>query len=139
MICSIEQDLHRQKYREPRKGTLIKEEYIAIRSLRKNKNIVIKLADKDSAIVTMDKSLYINEGQKQLNNTQFYEQTSSDFTGEVIHRVNLHIRDMLQKGQISQNACNYWTTDIDRTQQFYLLPKIHKDPKNLPGKTYSLR
>ena len=36
---------------------------------------------------------------------------------------------MLQKGKISQNTCNYLTIDIERTQQFYLLPKIHKNPK----------
>ena len=36
--------------------------------------------------------------------------------------------------QISPNTCNYLTTDIDGTQQFFLLPKIHKDPLNLPGK-----
>ena len=65
---------------------------------------------------------------------QFYEKTSSDLTGEVIHGVNLHVHDMLQKGQISKNTCNYSTNDIDRTQQFYLLPKIHKDPKNPPGR-----
>ena len=41
---------------------------------------------------------------------------------------------MLQRGQISQNTCNYLTTDIDRSQQFYLLPKIHKDPLNPPGR-----
>ena len=41
---------------------------------------------------------------------------------------------MLQKGQISQSTCSYLTTDIDRTQQFYLLPKIHKNPKNPLGR-----
>ena len=106
----------------------------AIRSLRNKKEIIIKPADKGSAIVILDKSSYINEGQKQLNNTHFYEETSRDLTGKVIHRVNLHVHDMLQKGQIFQNTCNYLTLDIDRTQQFYLLPKIHKNPKNPPGR-----
>ena len=41
---------------------------------------------------------------------------------------------MLQRGQISQNTCNYLTADIDRTQQFYLLPKIHKDLHNPLGR-----
>ena len=41
---------------------------------------------------------------------------------------------MLQRVQISQSTCSYLTTDIDRTQQFYLLPKIHKDPYNPPGR-----
>ena len=40
---------------------------------------------------------------------------------------------MLQRGQISQNTNKYLTTDIDRTQQFYLLPKFHKDMNNPPG------
>ena len=41
---------------------------------------------------------------------------------------------MLQRGQMSQNTSNYLTTDIDRTQQFYLLPKIHQDLYNPPGR-----
>ena len=32
------------------------------------------------------------------------------------------------------NTFNYLTTDNDRTQQFYLLPKIHKDTLNPPGR-----
>ena len=69
-----------------------------------------------------------------MNNIQCYEQTSTDLTGEVIHRANLHVHDVLQKSQIPQSICNYLTTDIDRTQQFYLLPKINKNPKNPPGR-----
>ena len=106
--------------------------------MNKNKDIIIKPADKGSAIVILDKQSYINEGQEQLHNTQFYEEADSDLTGEVIHRINLNIHNMLQKGQISPNSCNYLTTDIDRTQQFYLLPKIHKDPHNPTGRPIAL-
>ena len=70
MFCSVEQDLNMQKYRDFRKKKLTKEEYKTIRSLGNNKDIVIKPADKGSAIVILDKLLYINEGQKWLNNTQ---------------------------------------------------------------------
>ena len=41
---------------------------------------------------------------------------------------------MLQKGQISQSTCSFLTTDIDRTQQFQLSSKIHKNPENPPGR-----
>ena len=46
---------------------------------------------------------------------------------------------MLQRGEISHNTCNYLTTDNDRTQQFYLLPKIHKGCIKSTRKAYSLR
>ena len=76
----------------------------------------------------------MKEGERQLHNDYFYEETETDLTGEVIHRVNLYVNNMLQRGQISQNTSKYLTTDIDRTQQFYLLPKIHKDINNPPGR-----
>ena len=134
MFYSIEQDLHRLKYRQPRKKNLTKEEYKSIKSLRNNPDIIIKPADKGSAIVILDKQYYINEGERQLHNNHFYEETETDLTGEVIHRVNLYVNNMLQRGQISQNTSNYLTTDIDRTQHFYLLPKIHKDINNPSGR-----
>ena len=58
----------------------------------------MKPADKGSAVVILDKLSYINEGQKQFQNTQFCEQSDSELTGEVIHRNNLHAQNMLQKG-----------------------------------------
>ena len=134
MFYSIEQDLHRLKYKQPRKKNLTKEEYHPIKSLRSHPEIIIKPTDKGSAIVIQDKHNYVSEGERQLQNEQFYEETQTDLTGEVIHRVNLFVNNMLQRGQITQNTSTYLTTDIDRTQQFYLLPKIHKDINNPPGR-----
>ena len=94
-----------------KKKNLTKEEYKAIRSLNQNENIIIKPAVKGSAIVILNKQSYINEGQRQLYNTQFYEETDSDLTGDMIHRVNLHAHNMLQRDQISQSTFNYLITD----------------------------
>ena len=94
MFYSIEQDLHRQKYRELKKKNHTKEEYKAIRSLNKNKDIIIKPANKGSVIVILNKQSYIIEGQRQLNNTQFYHETDSYITGEVIQRIKLHAHSM---------------------------------------------
>ena len=104
MFYSIEQDLHRLKYRQPRKKSLTKEEYQSIKSLRSYPEIIIKPADKGSAIVIQDKHNYVSEGERQLQNEQFYEETQADLTGEVIHRVNLFVNSMLQRRQITQNT-----------------------------------
>ena len=127
MFHSIDQDLYKLKYRQPRKKKLSKEEYKAIKSLRNNPDIIMKPADKGGAIGILDKQFYINEGERQLHSNQFYEETVTDLTGDVIYKVNLHVNNMLQGGQISQNTSNYLTIDINRTQQFYHLPKIYKD------------
>ena len=76
----------------------------------------------------------MKEGERQLHNDYFYEETETDLTGEVIHRVNLYLNNMLQRREISQHTSKYLTTDIDRTQLFYLLPQIHKDINNPPGR-----
>ena len=41
---------------------------------------------------------YINEGQGQLHNIQFYEEADSDHTSEVIDRINLNVHEMLHGG-----------------------------------------
>ena len=66
-----------------------------------NSDIIIKPADKGSAIVILNKQYYINEGERQLLSNQFYEETETDLIGEVIHRVNLHVNNMLQRDKIS--------------------------------------
>ena len=62
------------------------------------------------------------------------KKTETDLIGVVIHRVNLYVNNMLEREQISQNTSKYLTTDIDRTQQFYLLPKIQKEINTPPGR-----
>ena len=47
------------------KRNLKNEEWTAITTLRNNKDIVIKLADKGGSIVVMNKQDYIQEGLKQ--------------------------------------------------------------------------
>ena len=82
----------------------------------------------------MDKSAYIQEGERQLSNINFFEKVHEDPTGEVICRVNLHVHSLLEKGQITKDICKYLTTDIGRTQLFYMLPKIHKGLGNPLGR-----
>ena len=55
MFYSIKQDLHRIKYRQPKKKNLTKEKYQSIKSLRNHPDIIMTPADKGSAIVILYK------------------------------------------------------------------------------------
>ena len=56
---------------EPR-ANLSHEETVALRELTENKNIIIKPADKGSAVVIMDREQYLFEGYRQLNDRKYY-------------------------------------------------------------------
>ena len=66
---------------------------------KKQHRHIMKPADKGRAIIIMDKPNYIKEGHRKLSDTQFYALADSDLTGEVIHRGNLHVHDMIHTGQ----------------------------------------
>lgn len=48
------------------KSNLTKEELVTLHSLTRNKELVIKPADKGSTVVLMDKEQYIREAERQL-------------------------------------------------------------------------
>ncbi|CAC5390790.1 unnamed protein product [Mytilus coruscus] len=62
--------IHLEKF----KDNLTKSERMALQSLKQNKEIVIKKADKNSSTVILDKKNYIEQALSQLNDGIHYEQ-----------------------------------------------------------------
>ena len=56
-----------------RYSNLSKEKWLAVRSITDYHNIVIKTADKGSCVIIWDRSDYIIEVEKQLNNKAIYK------------------------------------------------------------------
>ena len=75
----------------------------------------MKPAYEGSAIVIMDKQYYIDEEIRQLPNTDFYVEVPMDISGDVMQRINLHVHDISNRGQITDQTATYLTTDVDRT------------------------
>ena len=95
------------------KGNLKKEERTAITTLRNNKNIVIKPADKGGNIVIMDREDYLEEGLTQLSDHNHYElleegptQNDNNKIYQVLQQAaNLEIiDDKMKKNIIQQNT-----------------------------------
>ena len=118
--------------------------YKALKTLRKNTDIVIKKADKGSAIVIQDRENYVKEAERQLQDPEYYmtlidplyPDTAKTFTrileelealhGEVGGTNTMGICGISQK-QLEHLKPEAEEIDI-RPRIFYLLPKIHKDP-----------
>ena len=74
----MESDIAKHKPPIPKHDNLKPSERSALHSLQKRKDIVIKPADKGSAVVVMDREHYISEAERQLNDSTFYKALDHD-------------------------------------------------------------
>ncbi len=81
-----------------------------------------------------DLDKYVQEGTRQLSDGDFYVETTDDLTLKHNDKVTQVVRRLFEKGEISQKVYEYLSMDSPRTSLFYLLPKIHKDKCNQPGR-----
>ncbi len=127
-------ELGKYQPRAPKRSNLSREEQRAIRELQFNPHIVIKPADKGSAVVIMSIADYIKEAQKQLSNTAFYKKESENLTKKFNAEVKSVLDDLHQLGEIGKKCHKYLYVENPRTPLFYLLPKIHKGITPPPGR-----
>ena len=98
----------------------------ALHILQKREDIVIKPADKGSAVVVMDREHYVSEAERQLNDSTFYKALDHSPTHEFAEKVADAISEMQTGDHISEKNAIYLTVDQPKAGRLYLLPKIHK-------------
>jgi hypothetical protein len=109
----------------------------AIRDLKSQHEIVIKPADKGSAVVIMNRANYIQEGYRQLNNTQYYRKLTTPIYPNNVPKINAILQTMYDNGAIDDRQLAFLSAKhTDRGRRFYMLPKIHKPVEkwSQPGK-----
>ena len=114
------------------KPNLTKEQRMGLQALTDNPEIVIKNADKGSAVVVMNTTDYLREGYRQLSDIKYYTKLLDDTTDKIPQKVRDTLAQMRQKGLISERNFDH-LAPVDYTEaRFYMLPKIHK--KGVPGR-----
>jgi len=94
---------------------------------------VIKPADKGSATVLMNRTDYIKEAERQLNNNKYYIKCNQPLCHENVKKIHKVLVEMLDKKYITKDQLNYLSGPEDyRPRIFYLLPKIHKKHSTWP-------
>lgn len=115
----------------PDPANLSPPEISALRELRREQTIVLKPADKGSAVVIWDKKDYIWEAHRQLHNSNYYTKLDSPLFLESVPLLRDILEDLWIKKFISKKQKDYLMgPDNPRPRYFYLLPKIHKEPCN---------
>ena len=103
----------------PSFNNLTREERSALERLRNDTSIVIKEADKGSAVVVWDRDDYIKEANSQLTDAEVYEETSLDskFLTDIIFKT---LNKMKSKEEITDSNIKFLLPDDNRLARFYL-------------------
>ena len=115
-------------------SNLTREERQAIKSLKEDPNIVIKSADKGSAVVVWDREDYLQEASNQLGDTSTYEEVFGDCVSPLIATIQDCLLKISSRGDVPKQTMEYFLVDNPRLGRFYLLPKIHKRLHSVPGR-----
>lgn len=108
----------------------------AIRRLKSNTDIIIKPADKGGALVVMDKSNYLIECYRQLDDKQYYSKLDKPIYPTNKIKIGKILNNLYNDGYINEKQLQYLSGPIEpKTRKFYILPKIHKDKNTwtIPG------
>ena len=115
------------------KVNIKREEQESIAKLKSNPDIVIKSADKGSATVIMNKTQYIGEAERQLNNSKYYIKLEEPIHQKSVTEIHSILGEMCFKKFITKDQLKYFKGPTEyRPRTFYLLPKIHKKVDSWP-------
>ena len=82
----------------------------------------------------MDTEKYKAECYWQLNDPKFYKRLQKDITHQVEDQICIRLKRLLIDDEIEEDTYNYLVPHRSRPARFYILPKIHKNKDNPPGR-----
>uniref|UniRef100_A0A671PRP7 Uncharacterized protein n=1 Tax=Sinocyclocheilus anshuiensis TaxID=1608454 RepID=A0A671PRP7_9TELE len=115
-------------------SNLTHSEQEALDELCRNKDIVIKPADKGGGLVIMPRVLYNHEVFRQLENTSYYQALPSDPMTRFQSEIEKFIQEAHFHQLISDKEMRYLLNRSPTRPVFYILPKVHKNLVNPPGR-----
>ena len=128
----LEEKLMKIEIAKDKYNNLTSKERQALYDLRNNKHIVIKGADKGSAVMVWVKEDYIKKAEKQLGDSDVYEEVPDDPEPLIstIHKKDKKIRE---GRDLKKETIKYFKVKVPKFARFPLLPKILKRLNNVPG------
>ncbi|CAJ0929357.1 unnamed protein product [Ranitomeya imitator] len=131
-ICCFHRDLHQGNFHFY--SNMSPAEKLALEQLSADKTLMVKAADKGGAIVIMDRTDYLEEAYKQLNDPDVYKVTSHNPLNSIAQKIRTLLEFHEQEGTIDNRLRTFLVKTDPITPIFYLLPKIHKQLFKPPGR-----
>ena len=132
-LSSLEEKLLDIDIPKDKFNNLSKEDRDILYSLKNDNTIVIKDADKSSAVVVWYREDYLKEAHKQLSDEEVYEEVTND-PSTLESTIFTALNKIRARGDLSADNLEYFFNKDPKFARFYLLPKIHKRLHNVPGR-----
>ncbi|KAM4795913.1 dynein axonemal heavy chain 9-like [Rhinophrynus dorsalis] len=119
-----------------RKGpyNLTLSEHNAIKEMQSWTDTIIKPSDKGGNVVLWPKNLYLSEAFKQLSDITCYKRLLFDPTQDYLRAYLIIVSDAHDLGLITLRDKRFLTVTNPIIPTFYMLPKVHKNSSNPPGR-----
>ncbi len=115
-----------KKAKPPPSNISVKERK-ALKSLAKNKDILILPADKGKATVVIDAQVYKDKVSEMLSDTKTYERLPKDPTDTYRRKLIALLKPLKEQGKLTKQQYDYLYPTSDSTPRLYGSPKIHKE------------
>ena len=137
-IEAVTQEILQTLQDNSRHTNISKEEMQCLKSLSRDKDIIIKKADKSGTIVVMNRQNYVGEVHRQLNNESYYEKVGIDYSATAERNISECVKTIQETNSCVVDEFDTFPENV-RIPQFYILPKIHKEyneslPLGYPGR-----
>ena len=102
-------------------------------SLKDDKSIIIKGADKGAAVIVWDREDNIKETSKQLQDKEVYMEVPND-SSALVSTIFMSLEKIRKRRDLSHDTLNHFLVKDPKFARLYLLPKIHKRLYDVPGR-----
>jgi hypothetical protein len=124
--AAVRYDLATRPLAKDYNHNLTREQWRALNELTTKPDIIIKKADKGSAVVLMNTTDYLREGLRQLQDRKFYKLMDHDPTELYASEIDQVLLEMRGNNLITTKNYEYLKPQNCKEGRFYMLPKIHK-------------
>ena len=124
--------MNEHKHKQNKSDDLTRKERQALNQLTNNPTLIINKADNGSTIVVQDRSEYIVEAMKHLNDETTYKPLRENITHKLKDLINNKLQSLRKNGFLREPWYQFCKPPIKhRTSKIYFLKKIHKNPMGI--------
>ncbi|CAJ0940426.1 unnamed protein product [Ranitomeya imitator] len=133
-LAIVTADIEKLSEERNRKFNLTRDQQKALKEMQEWLDVVFKAADKGGNLIIWPTVLYEEQAERLLNDTSCYRRLPSNPLPAYQMELIKILDEAFAKGIIPKQLLDTVQKMVPKLPTFYLIPKVHKNPENPPGR-----